>query len=70
MTKYNVSFWEKESVWVRRRVVIETDEKPTEENLDEFFATKTCDFIQADYDWETSEHEQYDFETDFEVEEI
>lgn len=70
MTKYNVSFWEKESVWVLRRVVIETDEKPTEENLDEFFATKPCDFIQADYDWETSEHEQYDFETDFEVEEI
>lgn len=69
MKKYNVSFWEKESVWVRRTVEIETDEKPTEENLDEFLSTKHCDYKQSDYDWETSDHEQYDFDTDFEVEE-
>lgn len=69
MTKYNVSFWEKESVWIRRTVEIETDEKPTEENLDELLATKPCDYKQADYEWDTSEHEQYDFDTDFHVEE-
>ena len=57
-------------MWIRRTVEIETDEKPTEENLDELLATKPCDYKQADYEWETSQHEEYDFDTDFEVEEV
>ena len=67
--KYSVEFWEKESVWVRRRVEVETDKEPTAENIEEILGTQSVDYMQEDYDWETSEHEQYDFETDFHVEE-
>ena len=67
--KYSVVFWEKESVWVRRRVEVETGKEPTAENLDEILGTHSVDYVQEDYYWETSEHEQYDFENDFHVEE-
>lgn len=67
--KYEVSYWEKESVWVRRRVEIEADEKPTPENMKKLIETSNIDYLQTDYSWETSDTEDYDFDTDFEVEE-
>lgn len=67
MKKYKVSYWEKESVWVRRTVTVESEEKPNEENFDSLLGT--ADYEQADYDWNTAEHEEYDFENDFDVEE-
>lgn len=69
MKKYNVEYWEKQTVWVRQRVAIETDEKPTPENMEKLLANENVDFLQSDYSWETSDTSEYDFNTDFEAEE-
>lgn len=68
MKKYKVSYWEKESVWVRRETIVEAKETPTKENIQELIESGNCDYLQADYNWETSEHEEYDFDTDLEIE--
>lgn len=70
MKKYEIRYWEKESVWVRRRTIVEANEKPTIENVCELLESGDCDYLQSDYAWETAEHECYDFETDLEVEEV
>lgn len=70
MAKYQISYWEQESVWVRRTVQVECEEKPTPKHAKVIILTNPTDYIQSDYDWETSEHLCYDFETDFEVEEL
>ena len=70
MKKYKVSYWEQESVWVRRTIEVESETKPTPKHAKVIILTNPVDYTQADYDWETSEHLCYDFDTDFEVEEI
>lgn len=70
MKKYRVQYWEKVSVWVLQDVVIETEEKPTKENLAELIATKPVDYYDSDYSWDTIENEEYDLTNDFEVEEV
>lgn len=71
MTKYVVNYWQKESVWCRRQVIFESDTQPTAKNMEYILVNNpTVDYVQQDYDWETSETEDYDFETDFEVEEL
>lgn len=70
MTKYKVSYWERESVWVRRTIEVESETKPTEKNIEYIIVNNpTVEYFMNDYAWETSEHEEYDFDTDFEVEE-
>lgn len=70
MKKYHVEYWEKVSVWVLQTVVVEADEKPTKENMEELIATKGVDYYDSDYSWGTEEHEEYDFEHDFKAEEV
>lgn len=66
--RYIVEFWEQQSVWVRHRVEVETDKVPTAENMREILETESVNYIQSDYNWESSENHDYDFETDFCVE--
>lgn len=70
MKKYEVEYWEKVSVWVRQRVLIKSDKKPTKRNLKDIIEKTGCDFEDSDYNWETMENEDYDFDTDFKAEEI
>lgn len=70
MKKYEIQYWEKESVWVRRKTIIESETQPTQQNAQELIETGNCDYIDADYDWETSETLDYDFKTDFKAEEV
>lgn len=71
MTKYDVAYWEKETVWVRRRAIVESDKKPTKDTIEGLLeGDGDVDFYESDYNYETSEHDEYDFDTDFEVEEV
>lgn len=69
---YAVTFWEKESVWVRRRVDITTD-KPKEEieNIvkDGDIYKYSTEVYPGDYHWDTSETLEYDID-DLEIEEL
>lgn len=68
MKTYEITYWEKESVWVKRRTIVKTKhdlhkavEDRDEQLLKEVVEDNAVDYIQADYDWETSEHEDYYF---------
>lgn len=69
MTTYKITYWEQESVWVERCTMVETkhDLKKAVEDGDEKLLRDAIeegviDYVQADYNWETSEHEDYDFD--------
>lgn len=69
MKTYEITYWEKESVWVERRTIVKTDhdlnkavKDGDEQLLKEAIEDDAVDYPQADYNWETSEHEDYDFE--------
>ena len=69
MTTYKITYWEQESVWVERCTMVETKhdlkkaiEDGNEEILKKVIEDDAIDYIQADYNWETTQHEDYDFE--------
>lgn len=69
MTKYIVEYWEEETVWVRQRISVDSEIEPNKDNMKEIIETNpTVDYLQSDYDWETEENNDYDFDTDFMVE--
>ena len=69
MTKYIVEYWEEETVWVRQRISVDSEIEPNKNNMKEIIETNpTVDYLQSDYDWETEENKDYDFDTDFTVE--
>ena len=74
MKKYEIRYWEKESVWVYRTVEVPLDKDPrkmTEKELkDVIEQNEDVDFLDGDYNWETAETEKYDFKNDFKVEEV
>lgn len=74
MKKYEIRYWEKESVWVYRTVEVPLDKDPkemTEEELkDVIEQNEDVDFLDGDYDWETSETLDYNFKDDFRSEEV
>lgn len=74
MKKYEVQYWEKEQVWCRRIIELKTDKDPRTMTADELKNEIECDgdvdWIEGDYNWETSEIVDYDFKTDFKVEEV
>lgn len=70
--KYCITFWEKESVWVKRTVevssekVLNTDDK---ESIIDAIEYSDTEYIESDYAWETSDHVCYDLES-LQIEEI
>lgn len=69
MKTYEITYWEKESVWVERRTIVKTKhdlnkaiEDGDEQLLKEVIEDNAVDYAQADYNWETVEHEDYDFD--------
>lgn len=76
MKKYEVQFWKKEAVWCRRTVEVKTDKDVTKLSKDELQyliaedPDSDVDWLDGDYNWETSETLEYDFENDFEVKEV
>lgn len=70
MKKYKISYWEQESVWVRRTIQVKCKEKPTSKHIKTMIKTDQINYIHSDYNLETTEHLKYDFDTDFEVEEV
>lgn len=74
MEKYEIQYWEKEQVWCRRTIELKTDKDPRTMTADELKNEIECDgdvdWIDGDYNWETSEIVDYDFKTDFKVEEV
>lgn len=74
MKKYEIRYWEKESVWVYRTVEVLLDKDPkkmTEEELKDLIEqNEDVEFMDGDYDWETSETLDYNFKDDFKVEEV
>lgn len=69
MKTYEITYWEKETVWVRRRTIVKTKhdlnkavEDGDEELLKDAIEYNAVDYVEADYDWETVEHEDYDFD--------
>lgn len=71
--RYEITYWEKETVWVQCRTIVETDyeldENSEEELLKEVIEDDAVDYAQRDYNWETSEHVAYDFD-EVEIERI
>ena len=74
MKKYEIRYWEKESVWVYRTVEVPLDKDPkemTEEELKDLIEqNEDVEFMDGDYDWETSETLDYNFKDDFRSEEV
>lgn len=74
MKKYEIRYWEKESVWVYRTVEVPLDKDPkkmTEEELKDLIErNEDVEFLDGDYSWETSETLDYNFKDDFKVEEV
>ena len=76
MKKYEIQYWEQEKVWVRRTVEVKSEKDPSKMTAYELRwliaedPDSDVDWIDGDYDWETSETVDYDFETDFTCEEI
>lgn len=74
MKKYEIRYWEKESVWVYRTVEVPLDKDPkgmTEEELKNLIEqNEDVEFMDGDYDWETSETLDYNFKDDFRSEEV
>ena len=70
--KYCITFWEKESVWVKRTVevmsekVLNPDDK---ESIVDAIEYGDVECIESDYAWETSDHVCYDLE-DVQIEEV
>lgn len=57
---YEVRLWEKESVWVRRTLQIESDKELSQEQIENMVKDKSIyqnvvDSYKADYCWETAE---------------
>ena len=71
--RYEISYWEKETVWVKCKTIVETeydlDEDSDEELLKEVIEDDAVDYVQRDYNWETSECAPYDFD-EVEIERI
>lgn len=74
MKKYEIRYWERESVWVYRTAQVPLDKDPrkmTEEELKNVIEqNEDVDFMDGDYNWETAETWDYDFKNDFKVEEV
>ena len=74
MKKYEIEYWEKESVWCRRTAIVKSNKDPKDmnyaEKMDLIEGEGGIDFIDSDYNWETSETIDYDFKTDFEAKEV
>lgn len=74
MKKYEIRYWEKESVWVYRTIEVPLDKDPkemTEEELKDLIEqNEDVEFLDGDYDWETSETLDYNFKDDFRSEEV
>lgn len=74
MKKYEIRYWEKESVWVYRTVEVPLDKDPkemTEKELKDLIEqNEDVEFMDGDYDWETSETLDYNFKDDFRSEEV
>lgn len=74
MKKYEIRYWEKESVWVYRTVQVPLDKDPrkmTEEELKNMIEqNEDVDFLDGEYEWDTSETLDYNFKDDFQVEEV
>ena len=74
MKRYEVQFWEKETVWVKRTIEIPTDKDfeklSNDEKIEEIETNEDVDWLDGDYNWETSEIVEYDFENDFKVKEV
>lgn len=74
MRQYEISYWEKETVWVKRRTIVDTGHdlsaKPVDEQeLKEAIENDAIEELEADYDWETMAHDDYDFD-EVEIEEL
>lgn len=72
MKKVKISYWEKVSVWQRvdAMCIVEDDFNP-----DDFYqlrdaVTLNVDDTETDVEWSTVDTLDYDFETDFEYEEL
>ena len=74
MKKYEIRYWEKESVWVYRTMEVPLDKDPkdmTEEELKDLIEqNEDVEFLDGDYNWETSETLDYNFKDDFRSEEV
>lgn len=74
MKKYEIRYWEKESVWVYRTAQVPLDKDPKEMTEDELRnvieQNEDVEFLDGDYSWETSNTEEYNFKDDFQVEEV
>ena len=71
--RYRVNYWEKESVWVYRTITLPSEKNPKEMSDDELRQeieqNEDVEFLDGDYNWETSDILDYDFKNDFKVEE-
>ena len=74
MKKYEVQYWEKEAVWVKRTVIIPSDKdvsKMTEDELqNEIESNEDVEWLEGDYNYESTRILEYDFKNDFSVEEV
>ena len=70
MKRYEIEYWSKDSVWVKRTIRIDSNIKPTKKNLEELINKSDVEWFDADWNFDTIETLEYDFDNDLRIKEV